>query len=93
MKARLSRGIMLLSILPNGYDQTSELRKSIRVTNEALREMEVKGQIKFLDIHDNFLNTQGAWKRSLTLDGTHLTMRGYELWMNLLRQPLAEALR
>ncbi|MCF6313271.1 MAG: GDSL-type esterase/lipase family protein [Verrucomicrobiales bacterium] len=85
--------VLLLSILPNGYDPRSKLRKSVRVTNEALREMEVEGEVEFLDIHDAFLNAQGAWKRTLTLDGTHLTMRGYELWMNHLHQPLADALR
>lgn len=29
------------------------------------------------------------WKPGLTVDGTHLTMRGYDILMNRLREPLA----
>ncbi|MFK5924158.1 MAG: GDSL-type esterase/lipase family protein [Verrucomicrobiota bacterium] len=85
--------VLLLSILPNGYDQSSALRGSVRLTNQALSELEVMGKIDFLNVHDSFLTTAGTWKRGLTVDGTHLTMRGYDVLMNQLRKPLAEVVK
>jgi len=68
--------IILLSILPNGYESGSELRKRIVETNALLQKIP---DTKYLDIHDQFIEQDGKWKSGLTLDGTHLTLQGYDL--------------
>lgn len=92
MKLPESR-ILLLSILPNGNDSRSDLRLSILKTNEALRKLSLSSKVKFVDAHDAFLNSSGTWKRGLTVDGTHLTMRGYDVLMNQLRESLGKVMK
>ena len=92
MKLPESR-ILLVSILPNGNNPQSGLRKSILITNTNLRKMTLPGKAEFIDVHDAFLDSSGNWKRGFTVDGTHLTMRGYEVLMNKLREPLAKAMK
>jgi len=87
MKLPESR-ILLVSILPNGDDPDSELRKRILQTNEALQKLSLSENVEYIDAHDAFLNASGVWKQGLSVDGTHLTMRGYEILMNQLREPL-----
>ena len=85
--------VLLVSILANGNNPESNLRKSILETNAALRKMPLSGKVEFIDVHDEFVDSSGKWRRGLTVDGTHLTMRGYEALMNKLREPLAKAMK
>jgi len=73
--------ILVLSILPNGYQPDTPLRTAIRETNKLLTDKfapKAHPNVDFLDIHDAFLNDQGTWKSGLTLDGTHLSLSGYD---------------
>lgn len=85
--------ILLLSILPNGYDQGSALRKQILKTNTGIQNLAVPGNIMVIDVHNAFLNSSKKWKSGLTVDGTHLTMRGYDVLMNQIRGPLGKAVQ
>jgi len=72
--------IVLVSILPSGNDPNSELRKRIIETNAALAEFAAaEDHITFANVHNLFLEESGRWKRGLTIDGTHLTMSGYDV--------------
>lgn len=83
--------ILLLSILPNGYDQGSVLRKQIIKTNASIQKLAIPSKVTIIDAHNAFLNSSGEWRPGLTVDGTHLTMRGYDVLMNQIREPLGKA--
>ena len=80
--------ILVLSIIPSGDDPDSALRRSIRIANERLSTASTAPDAGFswLDVHDRFIDQEGRWLPGLTLDGTHLTARGYDV----LAKPLVE---
>lgn len=93
-QARPSARVLLLSILPNGNVPHTELRKSIVETNRSLAEhCQQLAAVTFVDVHDAFIDAGGQWKPALTLDGTHLSARGYDVLSTELRPVLAEALQ
>jgi len=93
LKERSSSRILLLSVLPSGDALQSELRRSIVATNRLLAEAcDELGAVKFVDLHDAFLDDIGRWKPGLTLDGTHLSNKGYDLLSNHLRPALTRTL-
>lgn len=80
--------LLVLSIIPSGPDPDSALRRSIRVANERLQKAASApdADFRWLDLHDHFIQPDGRWLPGLTLDGTHLTARGYDV----LAKPLVE---
>lgn len=84
--------VILQSILPNGPDATSGLRRSIVETNRLLASHEFPQNVSFLSIHDEFLAPNGTLRRGLFIDGTHLTLQGYQLWAQLLMRHVTDAL-
>ncbi len=77
VKAPESR-VLVLSILPSGAEPDSELRQRIRQTNDRLSVQVPEAGASWLDVHDRFLDEAGRWLPGLTIDGTHLTSRGYD---------------
>jgi lysophospholipase L1-like esterase len=81
--------VVVVSILPNGYEAQSGLRDRIAKTNEALASEEFGTRVEWLDCHDGFVERDGKWKLGLTVDGTHLSATGYQV----LAEVLAPSLR
>jgi lysophospholipase L1-like esterase len=71
--------ILLMSIPPNGYDPESALRKHVVAANKLLAKLGAGDSVEFLDVHDEFLDENGKWKRGLTVDRTHLSEAGYDV--------------
>ncbi|MCB1230570.1 MAG: hypothetical protein KDN19_09905 [Verrucomicrobiae bacterium] len=70
--------ILVLSILPSGVEPDSALRRNIRRTNARLATDVPKTGAAWLDFYDRFVDDDGHWLPGLTVDGTHLTSRGYD---------------
>jgi len=89
-----SADVLLLSILPGGDDPRSKLRENIASTNRLLSHACAGlSAVEFIDVHDDFLDHDGRWRPGLTLDGTHLSARGYDVLSNRLRPVLARTLK
>ncbi len=71
--------VLIVSILPNGTDPDSALRRSVVETNALLAERAAAAGFRFLDVHDRFLDGGGRWRPGLSTDGTHLSGRGYDV--------------
>jgi len=80
--------ILLLSILPNGNDPESEVRKSILATNKKLADLADKKEVVYKDIHDKFIDKNGKWQKRLTIDHTHLSAAGYEVLYKAIEKDL-----
>ena len=79
--------ILVLSILPNSADPDLALR--IQKTNELLKDrMSALKKVRFLNLWEDFSAGDGKLKIDLTVDGTHLTEKGYELLADKIRPNL-----
>ena len=85
--------ILLVSITPSGHDPDSTLRKRIRDTNQRIQGRAGAANVTWLDVHDRFLDGQFRWRDEMTLDGTHLSARGYEVLAMAIKAKLEEWLK
>ncbi len=73
-------GVMVISILPSGYDPDSDLRKRIEKANDELLKLASKGEYTLFRINNSFLDREKKWLPGLTIDGTHLSRKGYDVF-------------
>jgi lysophospholipase L1-like esterase len=76
---------LIISILPSGKAGKREFRKRIKIANTALAALLSESETAYLDIHNLFLDGDGRWKPGLSIDGTHLTKSGYDVFARALR--------
>ena len=76
-----------LSILPSGRVPVSPLRQRIIATNQLLAERAERKPMtcQFLNVHDIFIESDQRWVKGLTLDGTHLSLNGYDKLAQVIR--------
>jgi lysophospholipase L1-like esterase len=82
--------VLLLGIFPRGEKPDDPLRTKVREVNERLSK--VSG-VRYLDLGPLFLETDGTLSRELMPDLLHLSDKGYRVWADALREPLAELLK
>ncbi|MEM9478113.1 MAG: GDSL-type esterase/lipase family protein [Verrucomicrobiota bacterium] len=92
-RASSNSAMILISIPPNGRDPDSALRARVVETNKRLAEFSGQEGVRFLDIHDAFLDESSRWKPGLTLDGTHFSREGYDVLARQLRPLIDELFR
>lgn len=84
-----STKIYIQSILPVGGRQTAKGRRNlaIRALNLKLKELAWSHQLLYIDLFPHFLDaTQKELDEKFTADGIHLNGRGYQLWVDLIRE-------
>ncbi|MEC5127504.1 GDSL-type esterase/lipase family protein [Verrucomicrobiales bacterium BCK34] len=84
-------GIHLLKILPSGYQPDSQLRRRISETNERLDVLNKMERVRVHDFSDLFVNAEGIWLPGMTIDGTHLSLTGYDHFGRALKEVLNES--
>ncbi|MCD4737039.1 MAG: sialate O-acetylesterase [Bacteroidales bacterium] len=81
--------IYLQSILPVNEARLivdEDINTTIYRLNNKFRMLAKKYKAKYLDLHIDFLNTEGQMSRDFTYDGVHLSMDGYILWAELIKE-------
>ena len=70
--------LIVMGILPVANDKK---RAKCRQVNEHLREVvfDMK-EVLYVDLWDNFVDSDGSLRKELFTDGTHLTTEGYRVW-------------
>lgn len=84
--------VILISILPNGNEPSSDLRSRIRETNQLIGKF-ADSRVRFLDVYSEFLKDDKTWKSNLTVDNTHLSLHGYDVLGIKLRKEIDEILK
>ncbi|MBL7105534.1 MAG: G-D-S-L family lipolytic protein, partial [Bacteroidales bacterium] len=64
------------------------LNTKIYKINNRLRFICKEKDLRFIDIHPDFLNKNGEMDAEYTYDGVHLTEQGYILWAELVQEYL-----
>ncbi len=57
------------------------LKDDILVVNKIIRANETKGYYKLIDLYTQFVDANGGLTKDLTVDGVHLSEKGYETWV------------
>ncbi len=82
--------ILLLGVFPRAEKPDNAHRATIREINQALAKIE---GVRFLDIGPKFLQPDGTLPKDLMPDFLHLSEKGYQIWADAIKDPVAELMK
>jgi len=85
--------ILLLAIFPRGEKPDDPQRLQVAEINRGLARLADSKTVRFLDIGPKFLTADGALTREIMPDFLHPSEKGYEIWADAIRGPLAEMMQ
>lgn len=77
--------ILLLGVLPRGFDAQNHYRKKIIKLNQIIAKLDDQKHVFFLDIGDKLLNKDGSADKAIFRDGLHLSPKGYQMMADLIQ--------
>jgi lysophospholipase L1-like esterase len=80
--------ILLLGIFPRGA-VNDPVRATIAQINTIIAKLHDGDRVTYLDIGSKFLDAAGNIPKDVMTDGLHPTTKGYEIWAEAVREPLA----
>ncbi len=80
--------IYVRTILPTRRDY---LQEDVPIVNKAIKNNEIKGFYTVIDLYSQFVDKDGQMKKDLTVDGVHLSEKGYKKWVDF-EKPIIEQL-
>ena len=84
--------ILLLGIFPRG-ERFNDQRGKILQVNQAIRKLDDGDFVRFLDIGHRFIEKDGSLSKEIMPDFLHLSPKGYEIWADAIKEPLARLLK
>jgi lysophospholipase L1-like esterase len=84
--------ILLLGIFPRG-DPGTAIRKTVMDVNPIIAKLHDGKNVFYLDIGQKFLAADGSIAPDIMSDKLHPTQKGYEIWAEAVKQPLADLLK
>ena len=92
IESRLPRArIILFGIFPRG-EKNDPIREQVKAVNAGISKL-ANGKIKFMDIGDKFLTTDGTLPRELFHDLLHPNEKGYRIWADAMDPALDETMK
>ncbi|MBN9517478.1 GDSL family lipase [bacterium] len=96
--------VLLLAVFPRsekaGKDlkdmpkiAAGELRPKIKAINDRIAKLDDGKAVKYLDIGEKFLGPDGSLAREVMPDYLHLSPKGYTIWAEAIKGPVAEMLK
>src|SRR5262245_3450957 len=81
--------VLLVSTFPAGKLTGSKHKRKFRPVVTALNALLAKqadgDKVRFLDIHDKFLDAKGELTNAISSDEIHLTAKGYQIWADAIQ--------
>ncbi|HWA09600.1 MAG TPA: GDSL-type esterase/lipase family protein [Opitutaceae bacterium] len=84
--------ILLLGIFPRGLP-TDPVRKVVMDVNPIIARLHDGKNVFYLDIGDKFLDANGVIQPDIMADRLHPTEKGYVIWAEAVKGPLAELMK
>lgn len=86
-----STEIIIQSILPvnpeyPGFPQHYDKQNQVLITNQLIEKAAREQEIRYVNLYPYFLDDRLRLNQELTTDGLHLNSRGYERWVELLKE-------
>jgi lysophospholipase L1-like esterase len=93
LRARLPHSrILLCALLPRG-EANDPIRGKLREINAAIALLDDGRFIRFVDFGDRFLVADGSFLPEVMPDLLHPSEKGYQIWVDAIRQPLADLMQ
>ena len=100
-KQRPETKVLLLGVFPRAAKSTkesksvpaSDLQPKIGQINERIAKLDDGKSVKYLDIGGRFLEADGSLSREVMNDYLHLTAKGYGVWADAIKGPVADMLK
>jgi lysophospholipase L1-like esterase len=83
--------ILLLAVFPRGR-ANDPVRADISEINQRIAKLDDGEHVHYLDIGQEFLDADGNIPRDVMSDGLHPSAKGYEIWAEAVKEPLAQLL-
>ena len=84
--------ILLMGITPRNDRGSTAMIPLIREANQRLGRLANGKRVRFLDINDKLAGPDGKLLAGMTVDGLHLSVKGYQVWADALKPHLTELL-
>ncbi len=84
--------ILLLGIFPRGPAH-DPVRETIAEINSIIARLHDGDRVHYLDIGSKFLDAEGNIPKDVMSDALHPSTRGYEIWAEAVKEPLANLLK
>jgi len=88
-----STKVLLLGVLPRGETRDHPLRAKVKEINAAIATFDDGRTVKVLDLGEKFLKPDGTLPPDVMPDFLHLSEKGYQIWADALKEPLATLLQ
>jgi lysophospholipase L1-like esterase len=85
--------ILLLAIFPRGMKPTDQFRGRIKHINEIIAKLDDGKTVKYLDIGDKFLESDGTLPKDIMPDGLHPNAKGYKIWAEAIMPNVQEMMK
>ncbi|HLF94395.1 MAG TPA: platelet-activating factor acetylhydrolase IB subunit [Planctomycetota bacterium] len=86
--------VLLLGVFPRGERPDNAFRAQIKEINAAIAKLDDGGKtVQFLDIGGKFLAADGSISKEIMPDFLHLTEKGYQIWADAIKEPLAKLMK
>lgn len=82
--------ILLLAIFPRDQKPEGEKRRRVKAANDIIAKLDDGKTVKYLDIGDRFIETDGTISKEIMPDYLHLTSKGYRIWADAIEPTLWE---
>ena len=86
--------VLLLAVFPRGEKPDDAKRKAVQAINAEISKLDDGGKtVQFLDLGPKFLHPDGTIPKETMPDFLHLTPKGYEIWADAVKEPIAKLLK
>jgi lysophospholipase L1-like esterase len=85
--------VLLLAIFPRGEKPDNPQRQQVAEVNRGIAGLADGKNVRFLDIGPKFLAADGTLPKEIMPDSLHPGEKGYEIWAQAIKKPLAEMLK
>jgi lysophospholipase L1-like esterase len=86
--------VLLLAVFPRGEKSGTPIRAKIAAINTIIAKLDDGGKtVKYLDIGEKFLTSDGVLTKEVMPDFLHLSAKGYEIWAEAINPTLHDMLK
>ncbi|MEY4939932.1 MAG: hypothetical protein RIQ93_1667 [Verrucomicrobiota bacterium] len=85
--------ILLLAVFPRGETADNPGRLQVAAINQSISRLHDGKSVIYLDIGAKFLGADGRMSKEVMPDFLHPNAKGYEIWANAIKAPLAKLLQ
>lgn len=84
--------ILLLGVFPRSA-ANDPIRATVKEINRIIARLDDGNRVHYLDIGAKFLDADGNIPKDVMSDGLHPTTKGYEIWAEAVKDPIAQLLK